>query len=56
MGFPLTLKRQKKNNLFVAIKGKRNDGHKFLNQAIKNGANYCVISKTAKKKIKIYSC
>ena len=40
----------KKNNLFVAIKGKRNDGHNFLNQAIKNGANYCIVSKPSKKK------
>tara|TARA_B100000586_G_scaffold80421_1_gene56659 strand:+ start:5314 stop:8148 length:2835 start_codon:yes stop_codon:yes gene_type:complete len=45
-------KTTKKNNLFVAIRGKRNDGHNFLNQAIKNGANYCIISKPAKKKLK----
>ena len=51
-GVSINSKTTKKNNLFVAIKGKRNDGHKFLNQAIKNGANYCVISKTAKKKSK----
>ena len=45
-------KTTKKNNLFVAIKGKKNDGHNFLNEAIKNGANYCIISKTKKKKSK----
>ena len=51
-GVSINSKTTKKNNLFVAIKGKRNDGHKFLNQAIKNGANYCVISKKTKKKSK----
>jgi len=48
-------KTTKRNNLFVAIRGKRNDGHNFLNQAIKNGANYCIISKPAKKKSKLIS-
>jgi len=41
-----------KNNLFVAIKGKKNDGHNFLNQAIKKGANYCIVSKSKKNKTK----
>ena len=45
-------KTTQKNDLFVAIKGKRNDGHNFLNQAVKNGANYCVISRPAKKRSK----
>ena len=43
-------KKIKSNNLFVAIKGKKNDGHNFLNEAIKGGASYCVISKKIKKK------
>ena len=51
-GVSINSKTTKKNNLFVAIKGKSNDGHKFLNQAIRNGANYCVISKVSKKKLK----
>jgi len=51
-GVSINSKTIKTNNLFVAIKGKKNDGHNFLNQAIKNGANYCVISKTIKKKSK----
>ena len=33
----------KKNNLFIALKGKKKDGHNFLNQALKNGACYCVV-------------
>ena len=28
----------KKNSLFVAITGFRDDGHKYINDAIKNGA------------------
>ena len=46
-------KTTKKNNLFVAIKGTKNDGHNFLSEAKKNGANYCVISKPNKKKSKL---
>jgi UDP-N-acetylmuramoyl-tripeptide--D-alanyl-D-alanine ligase len=34
----------KKNSLFVAIKGKRFDGHKFIGDAIKNGASAIVIN------------
>ncbi len=51
-GVSINSKTLKNNNLFVAIKGKRKDGHNFLNSAIKNGANYCIISKQAKKKSK----
>ena len=35
----------KKNDLFFAIKGKRKDGHNFVNQAIKKGAIKSIISK-----------
>ena len=51
-GVSINSKTLKNNNLFVAIKGKRKDGHNFLNSAIKNGANYCIISKQVKKKSK----
>ena len=34
----------KKNSLFVAIKGVRFDGHKFAEDAIKNGASAIVIN------------
>lgn len=34
----------KKNSLFVAIKGKKFDGHNFVDQAIKNGASAVLIS------------
>jgi len=51
-GVSINSKKIKNRNLFVAIKGKKNDGHNFLNQAIKNGASYCAVSKKLKKKTK----
>ena len=42
----------KKQNLFVAIKGKHKDGHDFIKDAKKNGASYFIGSK--KYKIKNY--
>ncbi len=51
-GVSINSKNIKNKNLFIAIKGKRNDGHNFLNEAIKNGATNCVVSKTYNKKNK----
>jgi len=51
-GVSINSKKIKNRNLFIAIKGKKNDGHNFLNQAIGNGASYCVVSKRLKKKTK----
>ena len=39
----------KKDNLFLAIKGKNNDGHNYLNEAVSKGAYQCVISKNFNK-------
>ena len=39
----------KKNNLFLAIKGKNNDGNRFIEKAIRKGASYVVSSKDNKK-------
>jgi len=39
----------KKDNLFLTIKGKNNDGNKFINKALKKGAKYIVSSKVIKK-------
>ncbi len=39
----------KKDNLFLAIKGKKYDGNKFVKNALKKGAG-CVISTTTKQK------
>ncbi len=42
----------KRNNLFLTIKGKNNDGTTFISKAIKKGASYIVSSKKNKKFIK----
>ena len=52
IGVSINSKTIKKNNLFIAIKGKNKDGHNYLNQAISKGAKYCVVSKKVKKKFK----
>ena len=39
----------KKNNLFITIKGKNNDGIKFIPNALKKGAQYIISSKILKK-------
>ena len=39
----------KKDNLFLTIKGKNNEGYKFIPEAIKKGAKYVVSSKILKK-------
>ena len=54
-GVSIDSKNIKKNNLFIAIKGKNNNGHKYMNEAYKKGASYSVISEkkyqNSKKKI-----
>ncbi len=55
-GVSINSKEIKKNNLFVAIKGKRYDGNDYAFEALKKGAKCCIISKdiaTIKKKNKI---
>ena len=37
------------NSIFVAISGFQTDGHKFINQAIENGANTIVVEKNISK-------
>jgi MurE/MurF fusion protein len=39
----------KKNNLFLAVKGKTNDGNKFISKALKKGASLIISSKFHKK-------
>ena len=48
-GVSINSKETKKNNLFVALKGKNYDGHIFVNEALKNKANYCVVQKKINK-------
>ena len=47
-GVSINTKTIKKNNLFFAIKGKKNDGHSFAKEAIKKGAVKSIISKKIK--------
>ena len=57
-GVTFNSKEVKKGNLFIAIKGPKNNGHQFISEAIKNGANFCVISEKIKilKKKKLIMC
>lgn len=41
-------KEVKKNSIFFAIKGKKIDGHLFVNEALKKGAKYAVVKKNFK--------
>jgi len=47
-GVSINTKSMKKNNLFFAIKGKKTDGHRFVNEAIRKGAIKCIVSKKIK--------
>ena len=51
-GVSIDSKKIKKQNIFVAIKGKKNDGHKYIFEALKKGASYAVVSKKNYKKNK----
>jgi murE/murF fusion protein len=57
-GVAINSKQVKKNNLFVAIKGKNYDGHVFAKEALKYKASYCVIQKKMAKlnKKKLIKC
>ena len=48
-GVSINTKTIKKNNIFFAIQGKKNDGHKFVKEAIDKGAIKLVVSKKVKK-------
>ena len=47
-GVSINSRNIKKNNLFIAIKGKKKDGHNFVAEAIKNGACSSVVTKKSK--------
>ena len=51
-GFSIDTRTIKKDNLFLAIKGKKIDGNKFVNSALKKGAGCIISSKILKKKHK----
>tara|TARA_Y100001970_G_scaffold290694_1_gene425342 strand:+ start:977 stop:3733 length:2757 start_codon:yes stop_codon:yes gene_type:complete len=48
-GLSIDSRNLKKDNLFIAIKGKNNDGNKFVSASIKKGASYVVTSNNHKK-------
>jgi len=48
-GVSINSKEIKKNNLFIAIKGKNYDGHIFVKEALKNKANFCIVEKNINK-------
>jgi MurE/MurF fusion protein len=50
-GLAIDSREVKKNNLFLALKGKKNDGNEFIPKALKKGANLVVSSKINKNKI-----
>ena len=53
-GVSIDSRQIKKDNLFLAIKGKNNDGNQFISKAIKNGASFAITSsKTINIKTKI---
>ena len=51
-GFSIDTRTIKKDNLFLALKGKNSDGKKFINVALKKGAGCVVTSSTQKSKSK----
>ena len=57
-GVSINSRQVKKDNLFIAIKGKNYDGHIFAKHALKNKANFCVVQKNIKKiaKKKLIKC
>ena len=42
-------KEVKKGDIFFAIKGKRNDGNKFVGQSFKKGASLAIVNKIQRK-------
>jgi MurE/MurF fusion protein len=45
IGISINSKENLNKNLFIAIKGKKHDGHQFVSEALKKKANYCAVSK-----------
>ena len=47
-GFKINSKEVKKGDIFIALKGQKNDGHDYINEAIKNGATGIITEKELK--------
>ncbi len=52
LGVSIDSKTIKKDNLFIPIKGKKKDGHKYIHQALKKGAAFSVSSNKKIRSIK----
>ena len=52
-GISINSKTLKKNNLFLPLKGKNNDGHKFIYEAFKRGASLSLSNIEGYKKFKL---
>jgi len=48
-GITINSKEVKKDNLFIAIKGKNKDGHDYVKEAISKKVSYCIVSKKLNK-------
>ena len=48
-GLSIDSREVKKNNLFLTIKGKKNDGNLFIDKALRKGASFIISSKKNKK-------
>ena len=48
-GLSIDSRMVKKNNIFLTIKGKNNDGSKFIFKALKKGAKYIISANKFKK-------
>ena len=48
-GFSIDSRLVKKNDLFITIKGKKNDGNKYVAHALKKGAKFIISSRRNKK-------
>jgi murE/murF fusion protein len=57
-GVLIDSKKIQKKNIFIAIKGKNHDGHSFIKEALRNKANFCIVSKNIKNinKNKLVKC
>ena len=58
-GVSIDSKKIKRKNLFIAVKGPNHDGHRYVDEAFKKGASFCIVSKkikrNKKKKLVLFS-
>jgi len=57
-GVSIDSKKIQKKSIFIAIKGKNHDGHSFVKEALRNKANFCIVSRNIKNinKNKLVKC